>query len=768
MNVKHILIYASIVLFAAGCSTTRRLGEGETLYTGVKKMEIESLTGENVQGAVESAVKSQLSVKPNNPLLSPWVRTPLPVGLWTYNAFYTERQTGLRAWLFRNFAKAPVLISDVQPDLRMNVVRDILDNHGYFGSTASCEIVPVRKGKTARISYRVGIPAAWHYSSVEFPAVQGPVTQAIDSLRRWSLIQTGDRYDIDSLTNERVRITNALRNNSYYYFRPEYIEYLADTTRQHLGVDLRMEMAQGIPEAALQPYRIGNIIIQIYNTEDDGTAAMMFETLPNGMMIYYQEPLKIRPKIFQRTITIQSGRPARVRDINTTLTNLTKMGIFRYVNMTVTPLDLIKPGAETLDMTISMAMDKPMNAELEFDMSQKSSNFVGPKAAFSVRHKNFIGGGEIFSVKVNGGYEWQTGHKTGGKGSRINSYEVGLSSSLTFPRLVAPGFIRRSNRFETHTTYQLGADLLNRPSYFKMLSASGSIAYRFQSSRRSFHDFTLFKLTYNRLLSTTDVFDELLSQRRALRQSFDDQFIPLMSYTYTYDRRMGSGRRDRFVWQMSPTSSGNLFSGIYSLFGVKGEKKLFGLRFSQFVKLTNEVKYFKQVGRSTLAMRLFAGAAYAYGNSGYLELPFSEQFAIGGANSIRAYTIRTVGPGSFRSDKEYGNLDQTGDFKLETNIELRIPVVAGLQTAVFLDAGNIWMLGSDPDRPGSRLKAKTFLNDVATGTGVGLRYDLGFLVIRGDFGVGLHLPYPTGRRGYFNAFWTKQARTFHLAIGYPF
>jgi outer membrane translocation and assembly module TamA len=377
-------------------------------------------------------------------------------------------------------------------------------------------------------------------------------------------------------------------------------------------------------------------------------------------------------------------------------------------------------------------------------------------------------GGETFAVKVNGGYEWQTGHTDRGGGSRINSYEIGISSSLTLPRLVAPGFIKR-NRFDTHTTYQVGADLLNRPSYFRMLSASGSIAYRFQTSRWSFHDLTLFKLTYNRLLSTTDIFDELLEDRRALQQSFDDQFIPMSSYTYTYDRRVGHRRRDRFVWQISPTSAGNLFSGIYGLLGTRGEKKLFGLRFSQFVKLTNEVKYFKQVGGgTTLAMRLFAGAAYSYSNSGNLELPFSEQFAIGGANSIRAYTIRTVGPGSFRSDGKYGNLDQTGNFKLEANVELRIPIVAGIQGAVFFDAGNIWMMSKDPDRPGSLLKAETFLNNIATGTGAGVRYDLGFLVLRGDFGLGLHLPYNTGRRGYFNALRTKQARTFHLAIGYPF
>lgn len=761
---KRIIIYIVVALLAGGCSTTRRLAEGEVLYTGVKHMKIRSMTDEDVPGPVESAVKAPLSVKPNNPLFSPYVRTPLPVGLWAYNAFYTERQTGFRAWLFRNFAKAPVLVSDVQPGLRMNLVRDILDNHGYFGSTAEYEIVPVREGRTARISYKVGVPAPWYYGSVEFPAVQGPVTRAIDSLRTSAKIRVGDRYDIDSLTNERVRITNALRNDSYYYFRPDYLEYLADTTRRRLEVDLRMVMAQGVPGAALRPYKIGKINIQIYNIDDEGP--MMFETLPNGMEIFYQEPFRVRPKIFQRTITITSGKPARVADINSTLTNLTKMGIFRYVNMTVTPLELIKPDAETLDMTISMAMDKPVDAELEFDMSEKSSNFVGPKAAFSVRHKNFLRGGEIFTVKVKGGYEWQTRQHGD---SKINSYEIGLSSSLTFPRLVAPGFIKR-NRYDTRTTYQVGVDLLNRPKYFKMLSASGSIAYKFQTSRSKFHDFTLFKLTYNRLLSTTAAFDSLLVDRRALRQSFEDQFIPSASYTYTWDHRMGRDGRDRFIWQIMPMSAGNLFSGIYSLFGVEGKKKMLGLKFSQFVKLTNEVKYYKKLGGSTLAMRMFAGAAYAYGNSGYLELPFSEQFAIGGANSIRAYTIRTVGPGSFRSDpdKAYGYFDQTGDFKLEANVELRFPIISDLYGAVFLDAGNIWMLGKDPDRPGSQLKIGTFARDVATGTGLGLRYDLGFLVIRADYGLGLHLPYDTGRRGYFNAFWKKEGRTFHLAIGYPF
>jgi len=754
------------MLVAVGCSTTKRLAEGELLYTGVRHIDIRSMTQEAPLHEVEAAVRAPLGVKPSGSFMGTNIR--LPFGLWAYNAFYTERRTGLRARMFRTFATTPVTVSDVQPELRTKLVRDILDNHGFFASEANFKIDTARRGRKARISYEVRTAAPWYYSSVEFPPVADPVTRAIDSLRAGTLIRVGDRYNIDSLSDERVRITNALRNDSYYYFRPDYLHYLADTIRRRFDVDMRMTMVGGIPAAALRPYRIGNVNIQIYNLDDSGP--MMMGTLPDSTLFWYQTPLRVRPKILQRAITISPGEAARVDDIDRTLDNLTRLGIFRYVNMTVTPLDLIREDAETLDMTLSMAMDLPMDAQFEADISHKSSNFTGPSSAFSVRHKNFLGGGEVLSVRLNVGYEWQTGqHAAAGTGQQINSYELGLGASLTFPRLVAPHFIRR-NRFDTRTSFQMGADLLNRPRFFRMLSASGAVSYNFQTSPASFHDLTLFRLTYNRMLSTTPEFDALLDARRALRQSFSDQFIPAASYTYTWTRRTGRAGRDRFVWQVSPTTAGNIFAGIYELFGVQGEKRLFGLRFAQFAKLTSEVRYFKRLGSSTLAMRLGAGAAVPYGNSGQFDLPINEQFAIGGANSIRAWPIRTLGPGSFRpaADEPYGYLYQTGDFRLEANIEWRFPLFSGLFGAVFFDVGNIWLLGDDSERPGGQLRGHTFLRAAAVGTGVGLRYDLSFFVIRVDYGIGLHAPYDTGESGYFNALRARDARTLHLAVGYPF
>lgn len=764
----HILPAIVLLLFLGACSQTKKLSEGDVLYTGVKKMKVEAAAGDKkVDSDIASAVKEPLNVKPNNPLYSPYMRTPFPFGLWSYNNFYTERQTGFRAWLFRNLGKKPVLIGDVQPEVRVKVVEDIMDNHGYFGGKARYELLPKKNPKKARINYFVEVPEPWHYSNIEYPAVTDPLTHAIDSLKATGKLHVGDRYDVDSIANERVRITKILRNDAYYYFRPEYIAAYADTTQQRYEVDLHLRIASGVPAAARRAYDIGGMEILINSSNGKGEYR---DTTFNGIKIRYQEPLKVRPKVFRKALTIAPGEPANVQEINNTLNNLSRLGIFRYVNLGVTPLDSLSPADDKIDMTLAMAMDTPMDAELEVNFSQKSTSFIGPKAAFGVTHKNIFKGGELLSVKFNGGYEWQTGNTSSQvNSSTINSYELGANASLIFPRMISPRFLWQE-KYPTRTTFQLGIDLLNRPRFFKMLSFNGSMSYDFQSSPRSYHNLTLFKLSYNRLLSTTADFEQTMAENEAIRRSFEDQFIPSASYTYTYDRKVGRNYQDRFTWQGSVMSAGNLLYAIYSAFGAKGTRKIFGNPFSQFAKVSSELKYHKKLTPGlTLASRFYLGIGHAYGNS--TVIPYSEQFAIGGANSIRAFTIRSLGPGTYRPDEDqtFGYFDQTGTFKFEFNTELRMKLLGGLHGAVFFDAGNIWLLKDDPDRPGGKLQMKSFLRNLATGTGVGLRYDLDFLVIRADLGIGIHTPYTNpDKSGYYNIPTFKDGLGFHFAIGYPF
>lgn len=296
------------------------------------------------------------------------------------------------------------------------------------------------------------------------------------------------------------------------------------------------------------------------------------------------------------------------------------------------------------------------------------------------------------------------------------------------------------------------------------------ITYEWRATRHAVNSFTPFKLSYNKLIHTTESFDSIMAMNPAVALSFESQFIPQLNYSYTYDKWLERERNNQLTFNVTFTEAGNLFDAIYMLAKVKGEKKLFGTPFSQFVKgqvqlVWNHRLFPKQ--DQWIVSRVLLGAAHAYGNS--KEVPYSEQFYIGGANSIRAFTVRSIGPGSYRAPQDIvnGYFDQTGTFKFEINSEYRFPIVGDLHGAFFIDAGNIWLLKNDPLRPGGQLRAKTFLKDIALGTGVGIRYDLGMMVIRLDMGYGLHTPYSNGTPHYFNVPF-KDAFAFHLALGYPF
>ncbi len=757
----------AVALLVAACSTTRRLGADEVLYTGVRKIRIEPDSGVVFSSAAESAAKSPLSVAPNNPLYSPYLRTPLPIGLWAYNYLYTPREKGFKYWFYKRLAKQPVLISRVQPELRTKIAEQAMENYGYFGSRAACSLLYRKHGRKARVNYTLRVAPPYFYSGIAYPEATGGLKPLIDSLRETSLLRSGAQYNLDTLTLERKRISLLLRNRGYYYFRPEYMEYLADTTLARRRVDLRLTLKPDIPAVALKPYRVGDITVRLSNIKPGPVDTFQMR----GVTVMARTPMKIRPKILSRALALESGQLFTLDAQNRTLNNLNKLGIFRSVNLSVTPLDSLR-GSDTLNVVIAAQFDYPLVASLETDVTSKSNSFIGPGIAFKVSNNNLFRGGEVFSVRLNGSYEWQTGNKnSGGRSSRLNSYELGLNTTLDIPRLLL--FERLSQRlnYPKNTSFQLGLDLMNRPDYFRLIAFSASAGYNFQTTPSSRHSLTVFRLTYNKLLHTTKSFDETMDQNPAIAMSFRNQFVPSVNYTYTFDRTYGASANRRFYWQNSFTSAGNLLSGVLSLVGEKQPQRLFGNRFSQFVKDVSEVKFFHRIGRRNnwLATRFLIGVGYAYGNSEVM--PYSEQFYIGGANSIRAFTVRSLGPGSYRppAGDRNGYLDQTGDFKLEANVEFRFGIMGKLNGAVFLDAGNIWLLKNDPKRPGAELKWKGFFNEIALGTGFGLRFDISYLVLRADLGIGLHTPYPNpDKKGYYNISSFKDGLGFHLAIGYPF
>ncbi|MGM9799721.1 MAG: BamA/TamA family outer membrane protein [Muribaculaceae bacterium] len=753
-KIKYIL-YALIALVISGCSTTRRIEADEMLYTGVKDVEFAGSVTPEV--CVQDEIELAVDVAPNKYTITPSMR--IPIGLWVYNNWNPEAG-GLKGWMYRKLVEEPVLVSDVRPEVRTKMIDEILADNGYFRGSSSYTLNQGKNKKKASITYTVNSGPAYKLDSIIMLPDTCRLYHLIDSVAaRDSYLQKGSRYCVDSLTIVRNRITNGVRNRGYYYFRPEYIEYLADSLQNRGNITLKLCLSKSVPQEALNEYVTGNVTILTRRYEGGGTPDTIATI--RGTIIQMQ-PSKLRHEIIPECVSFRSGRTFSVRQMDRTHTRLSRLGIFNSISMDIQPdTTAAKP---TLDVLIDCTFDSPLETSIEVGAAYKSNNYLGPGATFSVTNKNLFGGGEQLTVGLNGSYEWQTGT---GSSSLLNSYEIGLNTSLAFPRLIAPKFIPRRNRNLNWTRFGLSADLLNRPHYFKMAQFDASVSYDWYPSRYSSSTFTPIKFTYTKLINTTEAFDSIVAENRAIEQSFRSQYIPQVIYSYTYSRAFDS--KNSINFNVTLQEAGNVFWGIYELCGSKGEKQLFGTPFSQFVKGSVQLVYNRRLfGNHHLVTRVATGAAHAYGNAS--QVPYSEQFYVGGASSIRAFTVRSIGPGSYHVDEETANgyFDQTGTFKFEFNTEYRFPLYGPLGGALFIDAGNVWLIKEDPDRRGGTLKASRFFKDLALGTGVGLRFDIGMIVVRGDLGIGIHAPYDTGKSGYFNMKSFGKALAFHLAIGYPF
>lgn len=758
----------AVMALLASCSTTRKLADGEMLYVGVKKMDIVAPEKVKLNSTQSSAASSPLSVKPNNSLYAPYLRSPFALGLWVYN-WDIKREKGLKWWLYRKLAKEPVLISDVQPELRLKMVENNMKDFGFYGTRLSYEVIPKKRNpKKAHISYRVELPEPFRYGSIELWEWLPAMDSIIRPSMPFSELKPGDRYDVNLLNEERQRISERLRNHGYYFFQPDYIEFLVDTTAGNKTADVRIALKQGVPANALRPYRLENVEVLLTGNDGDGGRDSLWV---DSVKIVYEPPINLKPNVLMRAVKVRPGQIYSAARQSRTQANFVQLGVFKFANMTITASDTLKP--QGLDMQIRGDFALPIETDVEVDVSSKSNNLLGPGLTLSVTNRNMFKRAENFSVRLTGSYEWQVGGRkqASGNSGLMNSYELGINFNLSVPRLLVPRLLQAKRDRSEQTNFQVGTDLMNRHSYFRMISFWGNATYDFNSSTRNYHSIVPFKLNYTYLLKTSVAFDSVTMRNPTVAQSFSNQFVPSMSYTYTYDRAATYRNPNRLYWQTSITQAGNIIAGLQKLFGNdKKEGKLFlNNRYSQFLKLTTEFITYKSVDNNNqLAFRLMGGIGYAYGNS--TVMPYSEQFYIGGANSIRAFQVRNIGPGSYHPEEtQYSYLDQTGDIKIEANLEYRFTIYENFKGAFFLDAGNVWLLRSEEQRPGGQFSLKGLLDELAFGTGLGLRYDFSFIVVRADLGVPLHAPYDTGKSGYYNIpdkF--LKGLVLNIAIGYPF
>ena len=762
-------ILAVIVL--AACSTTKHLPEGETLYLGLKKVNI---VNEDKSPAAENAleeVNGAISIAPNNAIfVNPNVRFPIPFGLWIYNRF--ERyEKGLGHWIFKKLAANPVLISTVNPDTRVKVATNLLRDYGYFNGKVAYQVDSTRNPRAVKLSYDINMGKPYFIDTLEYRGFSAYADSLIKANLSGRLVNKGDHFNVVTLNSERDRIIDLLRNYGYYYARSEFITFYADTLKNPGHVCIRMQPKNNLPPEASRTYFLGNTNVRLtgYNGEEPTDSIRL-----RDFTIYYSgDKPGLRFNVLRNRFIYRKGEQYSLRRQNYTQEALSRLGVFKYNEFQYVPR-----GNDTLDINVNSLFDLPYDSELELNATMKSTKQTGPGAIFKLSRKNFLRMGASLSLELNGSYEWQTSSTVNREKSVMNSYELGAALTLDFPRIILPWIKNRIDpfRFPSHTNFKIYIDQVNRARYFRMLSFGGSVSYSFQPSRSMKHTVTPLHLAFNRLQHRTAAFDSVATANPMLFRSLDDQFIPSVTYTFTFDDSWKQ-KRVQWWWENSISSAGNVTSLIYQAFGKKlsqRDKKFLGTPFAQYLKYTTELRpLIKFDDRNHLAMRFMAGVIWAYGNK--TVAPYSEQFYVGGANSIRAFSIRSIGPGRFHpaETSRFSYVDETGDIKLEANLEYRFRIIGNLfggslNGATFLDAGNVWLMRSDSSRPGAQFTFKKFFDSVALGSGVGIRYDLSFLVLRLDWGIALHVPYETGKSGYYNIPRFKDGMGVHFAIGYPF
>ena len=768
----YIFVLLGMLAGLSSCSTTKHLPEGETLYLGLKNITIQNEDETKAGQTALDEVMGAISIAPNNAIVTyPNVRFPVPFGLWMYNRF--ERyEKGFGRWIFKHLAADPVLLSEVNPDTRAKVAGNLLRDYGFFDGHVTWKIDSTKNERAVKLSYDIDMGRPYRIDTLLYEGFAPRTDSLIHARSSERLVHTDDYFNVNTLNAERQRVVDLLRNHGYYYARTDFLTFLADTLMRPGYVMLKMVPAANLPKEALKTYHIGKTAV--YLTGYNGEPPVDSMKLRDFTVFYAGDKPGLRFDVLRKRFLYRKGELYSQTRQDYTQEALSRLGVFKFNEMQYLP----RSGEDTLDVRVNAMFDLPYDSELELNVTTKSTKQTGPGAIFKLTKKNFLRMGASLNLELKGSYEWQTSSTVDGDKSVMNSYELGAALSLDFPRIVIPWVRNRIDpfRFPSETHFRIYAEQVNRARYFKMLSFGGSISYSFQKSRSMKHTVTPVHLAFNHLQRRTATFDSIALANPMLFHSLDDQFIPSISYTFTYDDSWRQ-HRWRIWWENSFTSAGNITSAIYAAFGrgfKEKEKKFLGTPFAQFLKFTSEIRPLFYINeKQQLAGRLMAGVIWAYGNK--TIAPYNEQFYVGGANSIRAFTVRSLGPGRFHpaDNAAYSYVDETGDIKLEANLEYRFRLFSNmfggnLNGAVFLDAGNVWLMRKDEARPGAEFTFKHFFDNIAVGTGVGIRYDLSFLVLRLDWGIALHVPYETGRSGYYNIPRFKDGQGLHFAIGYPF
>ncbi len=672
--------------------------------------------------------------------------------------------------LRKKMGEPPVLLSSLNLEHNEKVLQSSLENRGYF--IASVWGDTTVKRKKARAVYTVRPGPQYHIGEVYFSEDTSLLQKTIDEAAEKTFLKAGDPFDLAVIKGERDRIDAYLKERGFYYFHPDFIIVQADTTIGGHKVNLFVKVKPETPNSSREIFKINDVFIysQFGLRAGESDTAKTKAEFYKGY--YVVDPKNIyKPRLFELAMQFDPGDIYNRTDHNQTISRLINLDLFKFVKNRFEPV----PSRDTAELNayyyLTPFPKKSLKAEV--NGNTKSNNLTGSSITIGWRNRNTLRGGELFTVDATGGFEVQYGGRFRG----FNTFRAGIETNFVLPRFLVPFIsIEPKGSFVPKTKFLLGFDLLNKQKLYTMQSFRGGLGYNWKENIYKEHEINAISINYVQPLVVTDMYKDSAKKNPTLLKAIEKQFILGTNYNYNYNQLVGKPAMSSGIYLNGNIDLSGNVAGLLTGADAKNNKtkNIFNAQFAQYARLETDLRYYAGLSKtSQWANRFIMGIGLPYGNS--LQLPYIKQFFVGGTNSIRAFRSRSLGPGTYNDSTNTSFLpDQSGDIKLEMNTELRQKLFGIVHGAVFVDAGNIWLYNEDSLKAGAKF-SKNFIKEIAIGGGVGLRFDISFLVIRFDIAVPLRKPWlPEGDRWVLNKFnfsspeWRKENIIFNLGIGYPF
>lgn len=650
--------------------------------------------------------------------------------------------------LFRNpFSRKPVIYDTLQARLSCQDLMTAMQNEGYMNAGVS--LYTETKGKKLKATYLLHPGQPFLIGKVNYDIQDEGIQQLLhlDQTDNQQ-IKPGMRFTVETLDNERKRIAGLLSDNGYFRFNKDFIHFTADTVMGRKDIALTLQLRKyksnsNSPEVDHTRYLIRDVLFQSNDSDR----------------------IHLRKQVLLNATAIKAGRPYDASALQRTYNNFARLQAVKYTNIKFTEV----PDTNLLDCHIQISTNKPSTISFQPEGTNTAGD-LGAAASITYTNRNLFHGSEQLSIEFRGAYEAITGLE----GYQDQNYtEFSVETKLVFPRFLAPFLSKSFRRRQTASSeWAISWDFQNRPEFHRRVFSS---AWRYRWSEPKHHlnyRFDLLDLNYVYMpwISSTfkrDYLDNAENRNAILRYNYEDIFIMKTGFTVSYTDGVDAVRANF-------ESAGNLLNGVSKGFGFKtnsqGQHTLFNIAYAQYVKFDFDYTHLFQFDkRNALALHAGLGVAYPYGNS--TVLPFEKRYFSGGANSVRGWSVRELGPGKFKgTDGRIDFINQTGDVKLDLNAEYRSSLFWKLQGALFIDAGNIWTLRNYAEQPGGQFKFTEFYKQIAASYGMGLRLNFDYFILRFDVGMKAINPAYESEKEHWSIFHPKLSRDFdfHFAVGLPF